>query len=413
MNHYSQVIAGISSKWWWEALAVQADRVVFPNNKPYEAEQYAGESSQNLAYLLHRSWDDCNEEPLWYTSGGFLSYLMHYRPGRMAEFREIFTRPAGSIAPVRTSLDNYLRNDLGSRGIGWEYHDYLKWCYDNKGFAAIDTGSAGVSGNPHTTLVRLNEQFSNPDTVAVNIPYMAARIFRIRNDEMKKKTIVVKNSNQSDNVVLYAYLCSQGSRQFLMTLRPANTGDSLIQVFADKRQWLDIVTINNSNSDAGNAELIVAEKINAEGDYKGRISFADNNTSMARYTITISDLHIIIDDKNQASGTVEFLMEYPKDGMVAVCTDFKGSVNTVGRFLLSGRVKETAYPKCKTNCCTYELIKQGSPCFKISKSPFWHFEGKVKITALKKEIEGTIVVTPSASPPANGKAAMKYVVSTL
>ena len=157
----------------------------------------------------------------------------------------------------------------------------------------------------------------------------------------------------------------------------------------------------------------VAEKIDAQGDYKGKISFADGNSSMSRYTITISDLHIIIDDKNQATGTVEFLMEYPKDGMLVVCSEFKGKVNYDNLFTLSGRVKETGYPKCKDNCCTYELIKQGSPCFKMSKFLYWHFDGKVKITPLKKELEGTIVVTPSMSPPEKAKPVMKYSVSTL
>jgi hypothetical protein len=404
-NYYSVMAANISTKWWWECLAVQADRIVYPATSPYEAEQYSGESSQNLASILHRSWDDCNEEPNWYTSGGFLAYLLYYRPGKTADYKELFLRPAqNKISYTRNVLDTYLK-ELGSKGIGWEYHDYIRWCYDKKGFAAIDTSLASLAGNAHTVIVRLDEKFT-ADTVTTSVPYMAAKIFRIRNMEIKPKTGMVKNLSGSDNVVMYVYSCMPNNRNQLAIL---GKGDSLLFVYNDKKQWLDVLTINYTSDQEANPRLVVADVIQAEGDYRGSVEFSDDNDKMkSRYKITISDLHITIDDKNKATGSIEFHMEYPKDGMLAICNDFSGKVDATGKFSMKGRVQEIDYPKCPQGCCTYELIKQGSNCMKVTKFPYWHFTGKVRVSGSKKDIEGKIIVTPSPQIPKRDRAMLKF-----
>ncbi len=404
-NYYSVMAANLATKWWWESLAVQADRIVFPKISPYEAEQYAGESSQNLSAILQRSWDDCNEEPIWYTSGGFLAYLLHYRPGKTADFRELFLRPAQSkTSYTRDVIDTYLK-ELGSKGIGTEYHDYIKWCYDNKGFAAIDTSLADLAGNAHTLLVKLDDKFT-ADTVTTGIPYMAAKIFRVKNMEIKPKKVMVKNLSGSENTILYLYSCAPGNRTQIAELPK---GDSLFFEYKDKREWLDVVAINYTNNQQANPRLVVADAIQAQGDYKGAVDFADDNTKMkAKYKITISDLHVIVDEKYKATGTVEFHMEYPKDGMLAMCSDFEGKVDVLGNFTLKGRVSEIDYPKCPQGCCTYELIKQGSNCMKITKYLYWHFTGKLKVTGDKKDVEGRITVSPSPQKPRNEKAMLKF-----
>lgn len=408
-SYYSVMAANISTKWWWESMAVQADRIVYPKTTPYEAEQYAGESSQNLSAILHRSWDDCNMEPNWYTSGGFPAYLLYYRQGTKADFKELFLRPANSkTSYTRDVLDTYLK-ELGSAGIGREYHDYIKWCYDKKGFAAIDTAMADLAGNAHTVLVKMDDKFK-ADTVTATIPYMAAKIFRIRNMEIKPKKVMVTNLNGSENSLLYIYSCAPKSRTQLAELAK---GDTIYFDFKDKKQWLDVVAINFSGSQITSPSIVVADAIQAEGDYKGRVEFADDNTKMRdRYKITISDLHAIINDRNRATGTVEFHMEYPKDGMLATCTDFSGKVDILGNFSLKGRVAEINYPKCEKGCCTYELIKQGSNCMKVTKYLYWHFTGKVKVSGDKKDIEGSIIVSQSAQKPKGDKAMLKYSIKT-
>lgn len=403
---YYSVLATYSTRWWWETLATQADRVVFPHINPYEAEQYA---SDKLSIFLHRSWDDCTNDSTWYKSGGFLSYLCYYRPGIKADFREIFLRPSNDkTSYVRTVLNNYSVNELGAKSIGWEYHDYLQWCYENKGFAFIDTSGLNLQSK-HVVPVRLDDKF-RADTLATNVPYMAAKIFRIVNQEIKKKTIVVKNSTKTQNIVLYVYACQRGKRAYLKQI---SVGDSLVYHYQDKAQWLDVLSINYSNDQEASPEIVVIDAIMAEGDYKGKVDFADDNTKMkSKYKITVSELHIIIDENNQATGTVEFHMEYPKDGMLAVCSELQGKVDPYGNFLIKGRVKETNYPKCKDNCCTYDLIKQGSPCFKVNGYLNWYFGGKVKLNTQKKDIEGKIVVTTATQRTQKDKATLVFSVSS-
>jgi hypothetical protein len=406
-SYYSVMAANLATKWWWEALAVQADRIVYPKTTPYEAAQYAGESSKNLSSILHRSWDDCNEEPNWYTSGGFLAYLIYYRPLKTADFKEIFLRPAqNKTSYTRDVLDAYLK-ELGSKGIGWEYHDYIKWCYDNKGFAAIDTSMADVAGNAHSVILKLDEKFT-ADTVTTRIPYMAAKVFRIRNMEFKPKTAMVKNLSGSDNVVMYVYSCMPGSRVQLATL---SKGDSILFAYKDKKQWLDVLSINYTSNLEANPRLAVVDAIQAEGDYRGSAEFSDDNTKMkSKYKISISNLHITIDDKNKVNGSIEFHMEYPKDGMLATCSDFSGKVDVTGNFSMKGRVQEIDYPKCPQGCCTYELIKQGSNCMKVTKYLYWLFKGRVSVSGSKKDIDGKIIVSPSALMPKGDKAMLKFSV---
>lgn len=407
-SYYSVMAANLATKWWWECMAVQADRLVYSVKKPYEAEQYAGESIQNLSSVLQRSWDDCNEEPNWYTSGGFLAYLLHYRPSKTADFKEIFLRPVqNKTSYTRDVLDTYLK-ELGSKGIGQEYHDYVKWCYDGKGFAAIDTAVADLAGNPHSVVVRLDEKFT-ADTLMTLVPYMAAKIFRIRNMEIKPKTVLVKNLSASDDAVMYAYSCMPGSRSMITTL---GRGDSIFFNFKDKKQWIDVLTINTSKSQAAGPRLAVIDAIDARGDYRGAADFSDDNSKMkSKYKISVSDLRININDKNLAKGSIEFHMEYPKDGMLAICSDFSGKSDVTGKFSLKGRVQEINYPKCPQGCCTYELIKQGnSTCMKVTRYLYWHFKGKVKVSGDKKDIDGIIVVSPSAVMPKGDKAMLKFSV---
>ncbi|MFN8358003.1 MAG: hypothetical protein U0Y10_26310 [Spirosomataceae bacterium] len=412
-GHYEVLINAVApTRWWWESLATQADRVVFPMSPPFEAEQYA---STSLSTILQNAWDDCNQEPYWYTSGGFLSYLIYYRSGTKASFKEIFLRPSKEkTSLVRTTLNQYVIEQLGAKSIGWEYHNYLLWCYEHKGFAQLGFDSTGANQQQlsakHVKAVLLNDTFK-ADTIAVTIPYMAAKIVRVVNQEIKPKTIVIKNISASASAEVYVYKNTTTQRTQLKVLA---AGDSLIVSYQDKKQWFDVVVINTSHTESTTPRLIVAAAVLAEGDYLGNIDFADDNTKMKeKYSITISNLHIVIDANNRASGSVEFHMEYAKDGMLALGTDFQGAVDLYGHFVCKGRVKETNYPKCKTGCCTYELLKQNSPCLKVSKYLYWHVEGTVRLTPAKKEIEGVIIVSTSAQKNRGDKSTLKFAVHTL
>lgn len=425
MKHYSVMAAGMSNlkewwgrldfgtKWWWECLAVQGDRIVFPTVKPYEAEVYAGEATVNLSAVMMRSWDDCNQEPNWYASGGFLAYLMYYRPDKKAEFKELFFRPVKEYTSyIRTVLDGYVKSSLGSNGLGVEYEKYIIFNYEKKGFAPIDNTADALAGNPHSILVKLDDKFPDDYTSQTEVPYMAGKIFRLKNMEKRAKIIVVKNLTPQSHVTMYAYDCTVGDKKFLKIIGRGDVPDSLVFKFPDNRHWVDIVTINNSINDNSTPKISVIEKINAEGDYTGKVDFADDNTAMkSRYSITISNLHVVIDDKNKATGTVEFHMEYAKDGMLAVCSSIEGNVDDKGNIKCSGRVSETDYPKCKDKCCTYDMLKQNLPCFKVTKYVYWHFSGKVKISPQQKEVEGGIEISPSPQPK-GGKQRLKYAMKT-
>jgi len=130
--YYMFTFEGNFIKWWLEATAVQADRIVWPTKSNFEAISYADAS---LGGQLDRSWDDCNLDPNYYIAGGFLTYLTTYRDGSKLSIPEIIieTGKAAELSYFKTTLNNHLKSKLSSYGIGHEYRDYIKWAHEHRG----------------------------------------------------------------------------------------------------------------------------------------------------------------------------------------------------------------------------------------------------------------------------------------
>jgi len=47
---------------------------------------------------------------------------------------------------------------------------------------------------------------------------------------------------------------------------------------------------------------------------------------------------------------------------------------------------------------------------KVTKYVYWHFNGKVRVSGSKKDIDGKIIVSSSAVMPRSDKAMLKYSV---
>lgn len=397
---YSLLFGVSVTKWWWEVMASQADRLVYPNTKPFEAELAA----DTLSEQINRSWDDCNYHPNWYKASGFLSYLLYYKPGQKPTFEKLFYTPTQEpTSKIIISLDKYLKG-IGSKSIGWDYHDYLKMAYEFKNFATI--GDSTGSSFSHTLMVRLNDTFKY-DTIKANLPYMTAKIIRIKNFEDRSKKIIIKNIAENKDNMIYLYESKIGkNRDFIKQI---GYKDSLIYNFKNKQKWIDALIINTSNDNSETAQVAVIEALNAEGNYTGTIEFADDNEKFKKiYQINIANLKIDINDKNAAIGNVEFHMDYKKDGMLATGSEISGTVDPYGNCKFQGRIKETNYPKCKIGCCTYELIKQGSQCMQVTKYLYWHFDGKLIITGKNKDIKGNITVSSTANIKKKEAATLKY-----
>lgn len=252
--YYMFTFEGNIIKWWLEATAVQADRIVWPNKSKFEAINYA---DGLLEGQLEQSWDDCNSDPNYYVAGGFLTYLTTYRDGSKLSIPKIIIESgkATNAHYFRTILNNYLKSNLSSYGIGHEYRDYVRWAYEHKGpIKIIYTPPLTVNNAKCVVPIRLTE--TNPSWNGnVTIPYLAAKIVKIISPTSQGATtfkIVV--NNQDTQIEQYVYVTDKGNTVYKKYLIKNNTLKINLE---SKNQWIDILSCNIFKDDNGSFDLSV------------------------------------------------------------------------------------------------------------------------------------------------------------
>ena len=252
--YYMFTFEGNIIKWWLESTAVQADRIVWPGKSKFEAISYADGS---LSGQLERSWDDCNEDPNFYTAGGFLTYLTAYRAGSKLSIPEIIieTGKAKNVSYFRTTLNDYLVNKMSSHGIGSEYRDYVKWAYEHKGPIKIDyIPPLSSTNDKYVVPVMLTE--TNPTWNGnVTIPYLAAKMVKIISPTSQGATsfnIVLKS--QDTQIEQYVYVSDRNQAVYKKYLVK---NDTLKINLESKNQWIDILSNNVFKDGSGSFDLSV------------------------------------------------------------------------------------------------------------------------------------------------------------
>lgn len=252
--YYMLTFEGNIIKWWLEATAVQADRIVWPNKSKFEAISYADGS---LGGQLERAWDDCNLDPNYYIAGGFLTYLTTYRNGAKLSIPEIIieTGKASKVSYFRTIINDYLKNKLSSDGIGYEYRDYIKWAYEHKGPIEIDYIPPLSSGNDkYVVPVRLTE--TNPTWKGtVTVSNLAIKMVKI----ISPTTTGISNfkialNKQDSQIEQYVYISDKDKTVYQKYL---TVGDTLNITLDQKNQWIDIISSNIFNDESGSFDMSV------------------------------------------------------------------------------------------------------------------------------------------------------------
>lgn len=252
--YYMFTFEGNIIKWWLEATAVQADRIVWPNKSKFEAINYADDL---LDSQLDRSWDDCNKDPNYYIAGGFLTYLTTYRDGPKLSIPKIIIESgkATNVSYFRTILHNYLKSNLSSYGIGQEYRDYIKWAYEHKGPIKITYTPPLKSNNEkYVVPVRLTE--TNPSwNGSVTVPYLAARMVKINCPESQGASSYKIVLNSTDTQLQhYVYVSDKDKTTYKKYLVK---NDTLKINLESKNQWIDILSCNVFKDDNGSLDLSV------------------------------------------------------------------------------------------------------------------------------------------------------------
>ncbi len=252
--YFMQFGAGNFTKWWLEATAVQADRIVWPNKSKFEAISYA---DGQIDGQLERSWDDCNSDPNYYIAGGFLTYLTSYRVGPKLSIPKIIieTGKATKISYFRTILNDYLKNNLSSYGIGHEHRDYIKWAYEHKGPINIKYLPPLSSTNAkYVVPVRLTEDNASWNET-VTVSYLAAKMVKIISPTSTGASSFEIVLNSSDTQLEhYVYISNKDQTTYKKYLVK---NDTLKIDLESKNQWIDILSCNIFKDDNGSFDLSV------------------------------------------------------------------------------------------------------------------------------------------------------------
>lgn len=243
-------------KWWMEATATQADKMVWPSRAFSEAEWYAHE---RITAQIRNSWDDCNSDPEWYIAGGFLTYISRYRNGTKASIAQLINDAGASteLSYYRTIVDNHLKKQCGSLGIGIEYHDYLKNAYEQKIPIRFSLTYPTTNDVPYASSVILDET-KQEYTINSTLPYLSANMIKIADKHGTKKTVKIVAKTIPDGTSAYLYsLQKSGTPQLIKILSQKDT------VFVDMpltTQWLDILIINKTKDDQKNSSFEISLK---------------------------------------------------------------------------------------------------------------------------------------------------------
>jgi len=248
-------------KWWMEATAVQADRIVWPDKSKFEAIIMAnGLNNTGLVDMLHRSWDDCNEDPNFYRAGGFLTYLTTYRNGDKLSIPQIIIESGkvyNSLSYMRDIVDTHLKIQLSSNGIASEYRDYIKWAFEGTGDIKINfSRPLDIEYNVDYQIPVQLKPGDPSWNRAETIPYMAAKVIKIINPISSGNSsfkININELSQEIDATLYT-----STRSVKIKKGELNDNDSLIVNLTQKDEWVEILLINDSKDDEGNFDITVS-----------------------------------------------------------------------------------------------------------------------------------------------------------
>lgn len=376
---YYSAVASNYTRWWWEILAVQADKLVFPNTTPTEAEMFAMKNGVGLHRTICESWDKCNTEPLWYLNSSFLSYLLYHRPGQKADFKSILLAPVSgtiNLSYTRTYLDEYVKSGLGSPGLGSEFSCFCKWMLD-KEYPDLFLDNA-MSNDFIKQKVKVPNIADPKQSIEQTVPYLSMQTILVMRNSTKNVTFSIKKMNDGNDLPVYLYENNISGRKFIRELNPYSKKDSII-ITTKERAWTEIVLINASMGTDQTAKLLVTDYPDIEGNYQGDIMFSGKNPKLdAKYTKDLSHLNIDVKADGSARCDFEFHKFYPRDGFYARGTTLTGKVDMAGHLVIIGAVNAFSYPKGSQGCCDFPQVLTDDKCIKFRHQPYyWKFEGDI------------------------------------
>lgn len=249
--YYMQLFSEYTSKWWLEATAVLADRMVWPAKTVHEAESYADEV---LINQLHNPWDDCNSDPEYYTAGGFLSYLSAFRTGNKLNVPQIIKEcgKATTVSYIRTILDEYIKSTLGGSGIGQEYCNYIIWAQSQNGHIDIQNSAPVTKGGNFNCVTAIFPYNTEMKSNILTLQRLSVRYVKVKPSDTTISAVSVSVPNKDPDIYCAVYVSSPAGT-FLSKVM--ESGDSTVVGLKPKTEWVDILCVNKHKDNAASITI--------------------------------------------------------------------------------------------------------------------------------------------------------------
>lgn len=251
--------------WWLEAIATQADRMVWGDKFTYgESEIYSIESNAGLIGNLSRSWDNCSSDPNWYLAGCFLNYLSRYRDGTKLNIASILKAGGSSNSIYRIVLNDEIQSQLSS-DLGTEFTDYVRYLFEegNENMTVLSDGIVYVETDPSFNIMIQRNQNSTREEGKVGVPYLAAKMITLKNSGTDTlKTKISKVSSLWSDIYLCQY--DQASEKFTGFVQV--NSDDVISTLPSKNDKDYILLINGSITATDTVKLAMSRAEDAKID---------------------------------------------------------------------------------------------------------------------------------------------------
>lgn len=240
---------GTIGLWWLEALATQADGMVWQDSPFTESELWITDNNNAFLQTLCRSWDDCGVDPNYYLAGCFLQYLSKYRGGGAINIADLVTA-GGAYGSTFSSyvevLDSEIQKQLDSN-IGMEFSSYVEYLFmagnpklkaipDGNGFLSMETaqsfvkttriidGSLKVERSPSISTIGTEQ------TVSASLPYLSAQLINVVNHDLRYRRVeyTLSKSDFSFGLMLARVSPPGGKLQEIKKLYNGDSGSLIL-----------------------------------------------------------------------------------------------------------------------------------------------------------------------------------------
>jgi hypothetical protein len=246
-DYYYVMNKGNVGLWWLEALATQADRMVWPTDYTYyESEIFAISSNTVLIDMISKSWDTNNSDPNWYLAGTFLHYLAFHREGDKLSIANLLKAGGEGVDYYRDVLNSQIKLELNST-LDIEYSAFIRYLFEegNEALSATPNGDlAYVKTNPDFNQTISFTENPKKETRVKVLPYLSTQMITLKNSGTDTVSMLLKQSSSKTEV----WLCTMSDKALIGWTPVTENG---VEVVLPKKLEEAYILMINSSFDGG------------------------------------------------------------------------------------------------------------------------------------------------------------------